>query len=153
MVETHLLVSYQKSPVNTPRKTTNLLCFVVIQIILFLLISEVPPHATDYLPNFPQLQIRIGGFYLIPNLVMRTRHGCGVGLGWRGYKWLSLCREVTNQRRPCALNSISKMINPTKSCGQSQLSHGINLASHLPQVKDQRLKHNVCLYSELMKQL
>lgn len=39
---------------------------------------------------------------------MRTRHGCGVGLGWRGYKWLSLCREVTNQRRPCALSSRSK---------------------------------------------
>lgn len=41
------------TPINTPCKTTNLLCFVVIQIILFLLISEVPPHATDYLPNFP----------------------------------------------------------------------------------------------------
>lgn len=92
-------------PAETPPcKTTNLLCFVVIQIILFLLISEVPPHATDYLPNFPKLQIGIGGFYLIPNLVMRTRHGCGVGLGWRGFRRLSLCREVTNQRRPCALS-------------------------------------------------
>lgn len=39
----------------------------------------------------------------------------GVGLGWVGgaYKWLSLCREVTNQRRPCALSAISKLINPT----------------------------------------
>lgn len=43
----------RRTPYTPLCKTTNLLCFVVIQIILFLLISEVPPHATDYLPNFP----------------------------------------------------------------------------------------------------
>lgn len=47
------VIQEKNRPWNTPCKTTNLLCFVVIQIILFLLISEVPPHATDYLPNFP----------------------------------------------------------------------------------------------------
>lgn len=49
----HIYWSAIRKPPHTLCKTTNLLCFVVIQIILFLLISEVPPHATDYLPNFP----------------------------------------------------------------------------------------------------
>lgn len=57
-----------------PLSQPHLLGFVLIQVVLFLLVRQVPPHPSDNLPNLPQLQVWVGCLYLVPYLVCTNTH-------------------------------------------------------------------------------
>lgn len=51
-----------------------LLGFILIQVVLLLLVAQVPPHPSDDLSDLPQLQVGVGRLHLVPYLVKHT-HG------------------------------------------------------------------------------
>lgn len=70
----------QRRTENISLQTAHLLSFILVQVVLFLLISQVPPHPSDNLSNLPQLQVRVGCLHLVPYLACahnaRHKHTC-----------------------------------------------------------------------------
>lgn len=57
---------------------------------------------------------------MVPNLMMRTRHGVGWGQGGGGVNTVKPSREVTNQRRPYGLTLLF-----TKLAGDQNKTHRV----------------------------
>lgn len=77
--------------------TVYLLSFVLVQVVLLLLVAQVPPHPSDDLPDLPQLQVRVGRLHLVPYLAERT-HG----------------RRDANAHAQAGANKNNRTVNPER---------------------------------------
>lgn len=49
-------------------QSAHLLSLILVQVVLLLLVCQVPPHPSDDFPDLPQLQVRVGRLHLVPYL-------------------------------------------------------------------------------------